>query len=91
MRYDWQSPPRQSLGHMWGQDVRRIGEERRRKHLTREQARVDAKRQAQSSASSHKRAMSEEWDRPPGKALRRVDEENVTMRQDITATSDVSS
>ena len=61
-----------------------------REHLAREQARVDAKRQMQASASSHKRPMSEEWDRLPGKALRRVDED-VTMRHDITATSGASS
>ena len=35
--------------------------------------------------------MSEEWDRPPEKVLRRMDEEDVTMRQDITATSGASS
>ena len=61
-----------------------------REHLAREQARVDAKRQTQASASSHKRAMSKEWDRLPGKALRSVDEEDVTMRHDITATSGAS-
>ena len=62
-----------------------------REHLAREQARVDAKRQTQAPASSHKRPMSEEWDRLPGKALRRVDGEDATMRHDITATSGVSS
>ena len=62
-----------------------------REHLAREQARVDAKRQTQASASNHKRAMSEEWDRQAGKALRRVDEEDATMRHDITATSGASS
>ena len=61
-----------------------------REHLAREQARVDAKRQTQASAASHKRAMSEEWDRLPGKALRRV-EEDVTMRHDTTAASGASS
>ena len=58
-----------------------------REHLAREQARVDAKRQTQAFSSSHKRPMSEEWDRLPGKAFRRVDEEDVTMRHDITAKS----
>ena len=58
-----------------------------REYLAREQARVDARKQAQSSTSSHKRAVSEEWDHPPDKLLRRVDGEDVTMRQDITATS----
>ena len=33
-----------------------------REHLAREQARADAKRQTQASASKHKRAMSEKWD-----------------------------
>ena len=61
------------------------------KHLAREQARVDAKRQTQASASSHKRPMSEEWDRLPGNALRRVDGEDATLRHDITATSGASS
>ena len=54
-----------------------------------EQARVDAREQAQSSTSSHKRAVSEEWDRPPEQVRRRMDE--VTMRRDITATSGASS
>ena len=61
-----------------------------REHLAREQARVDAKRHTQASSSSHKRPMSEEWDRLPGKALRGV-EEDVTMRHDITAASGASS
>ena len=60
-------------------------------HLAREQARVDAKWQTQASASNHKRAMSEKWDGQPGRALRRVDEEDATMRHDITATSGASS
>ena len=38
-----------------------------REYLAREQARVDARKQAQSSTSSHKRSVSEEWDRPPEK------------------------
>ena len=41
--------------------------------------------------SSHKRAVSEEWDRPPKKVFQRMDEEDVTMRQDITTTSGASS
>ena len=36
-----------------------------REHLAREQARADARKQEQSSSSSHKRAVSKEWDRPP--------------------------
>ena len=56
----------------------------------REQARVDARKQAQSSTSSHKRAVSEEWDRPPEKFWR-MGEEDATMKQDITATSGASS
>ena len=62
-----------------------------REHPAREQARVDAKRKAQSTSPSHQRAMSEEWDRPPEKVLRRVDEEDVTWRQDVTATGGASS
>ena len=62
-----------------------------REHLAREEARVDAKRQTQASSASHKRPMSEEWDRLPGKVLRRVDVEDVTMRHDITAASGASS
>ena len=58
--------------------------------LAREQARVDARKQEQSSSSSHKRAVSEEWDRPPEKFWR-MGEEDVTMKQDITATSGASS
>ena len=61
-----------------------------REYLAREQARVDARKRAQSSTSSHKGAVSEEWDRPPEKVLRRMDEEDVTIRQDITATSGAS-
>ena len=38
-----------------------------REYLAREQARVDARKQEQSSSSSHKHAVSEEWDRPPEK------------------------
>ena len=58
-----------------------------REYLAGEQARVDATKHAQSSSSSHKRAVSEEWDRPPEKVLRRMGEEDVTKRQDITASS----
>ena len=36
-----------------------------REYLAREQARVDARKQEQSSKSSHKRVVLEEWDRPP--------------------------
>ena len=61
-----------------------------REHLAREQARVDARKQEQSSSSSHKRAVSEEWDRPPEKFWR-MGEQDVTMKQDITATSGASS
>ena len=61
-----------------------------REHFAREQARVDARKQEHSSSSSHKRAVSEEWDRPPEKFWR-MDEEDVTMKQDITATSGASS
>ena len=61
-----------------------------REYLAREQARVDARKQEQSSSSSHKRAVSEEWDRPPEKFWR-MGEEDVTMKQDITATSGASS
>ena len=39
-------------------------------YLAREQARVDARKQEQPSSSSHKRAVSEEWDRPPEKFWR---------------------
>ena len=42
------------------------------------------------SSLSHKRAVSEEWDRPPEKFWR-MGEEDVTMKQDITATSGASS
>ena len=61
-----------------------------REYLAREQARVDARKQEQPSSSSHKRAVSEEWDRPPEKFWR-MGEEDVTMKQDITATSGASS
>ena len=59
-----------------------------RDYLAKEEARVDARKQEQSS--SHKRAVSEEWDRPPNKFWQ-MGEEDVTMRQDITATNDASS
>ena len=61
-----------------------------REYLAREQARVDARKQEQPSSSSHKRAVSEEWDRPPERFWR-MGEEDVTMKQDITATSGASS
>ena len=64
-----------------------------REYLAREQAeqaRVDTRKQEQPSSSSHKRAVSEEWDRPPEKFWR-MGEENVTLRQDITATGGASS
>ena len=61
-----------------------------REYLAREQARVDARKQEQPSSSSDKRAVSEEWDRPPEKFWR-MGEEDVTMKQDITATSGASS
>ena len=61
-----------------------------REYLAREQARVDARKQEQPSSSSHKRAVSEEWDRPPEKFWR-MGEEDVTMKQDITAASGASS
>ena len=57
-----------------------------REYFAREQALVDARKQEQSSSSSHKRAVPEEWDRPPEKFWR-MGEEDVTMKQDITATS----
>ena len=38
------------------------------------------------SSSRHKRAVPEEWDHPPEKFWR-IGEEDVTTRQDITATS----
>ena len=59
-----------------------------REYLAREQARVDARKQEQSS--SHKRAVSDEWDRPPEKFWR-MGEEDVTTRRDVTATSGASS
>ena len=40
-----------------------------RQYLAREQAPVDARKQEQSSSSSHKRAVSEQWDCPPEKIL----------------------
>ena len=61
-----------------------------REYLAREQARVDARKQEQPSSSSHKRAVSEERDRPPEKFWR-MGEEDVTMKQDTTATSGASS
>ena len=64
--------------------------EEEREYLATEQARVDAWKQEQPSSSSHKRAVSEEWDRSPEKFWR-MGEEDVTMRQDITATSGASS
>ena len=51
---------------------------------------MDAMKQEQPSSSSQKRAVSEEWDRPPEKFWR-MGEEDVTMKQDITATSGASS
>ena len=61
-----------------------------REYLAKEQARVDARKQEQPSSSTHKRAVSEEWDRPPEKFWR-MGEEDVTMRQDITASSSSAS
>ena len=61
-----------------------------REYLAREPARVDATKQEQSSSSSHKRAVSEEWDRPPEKFWR-MGEEDVTVSQDVTATGGPSS
>ena len=61
-----------------------------REYLAREQARVDARKQEQPSSSSHKRAVSEEWDGPPEKFWG-LGEEDATMKQDITATSGASS
>ena len=81
----WQSSPSQSLGHV--QNWRRV---KGAEYLAREQARVDARKQEQPSSSSQKRAVSEEWDRPPEKFWRKG-EEDVTMKQDITATSGASS
>ena len=57
-----------------------------REYLAREQTRVDARKQAQSSSPSHKRDVSGEWDRPPEKFWR-MGEKDVTLRQDIAATS----
>ena len=51
---------------------------------------MDARKQEQPSSSSHKRAVSEERDRPPEKFWR-MGEEDVAMRQDVTATSGASS
>ena len=45
-----------------------------REYLAREQARVDARKQKQPSSSSHKRAMSEDWDCPPEKFWRMGEE-----------------
>ena len=61
-----------------------------REYLAKEQACLDARKQEQPSSSTHYRAVSEEWDRPPEKFWR-MGEEDVTMRQDITATSGASS
>ena len=61
-----------------------------REYLAREQARVDAGKQEQPSSSSQKSAVSEDWDRPPEKFWR-MGEEDVRMKQDITATSGASS
>ena len=61
-----------------------------REYLAREQARVDTKKQEQPSSSSHKRAVLEEWDRPPEKFWR-MGEVDVTMKQDITDTNGASS
>ena len=92
MCHDWQSSPSQSLGHMQRERERAELEksEEGREYLAKEQARVDARKQEQPSSSSHKRAVSEEWDRPPEKFWR-MGEEDVTMKQDITATSGASS
>ena len=57
-----------------------------REYLAREQARLDARKLEQPSSSSPKRDVSEEWDRPPEKCWR-MGEEDVAMKQDITATS----
>ena len=59
-----------------------------RGYLAKEQARVDARKQEQSSSSSHKRA--KEWDRPPEKFWP-MGEEDVTMKQDFTATCGATS
>ena len=61
MRYDWQSPPSQSLRTHVGTGCA-------------QQARVDAKRQTQASASNHKRAMSEKRDQEKrcGELMRRM-------------------
>ena len=61
-----------------------------REYLAKEQARVNARKQEQPSSSSHKRTVSEEWDHPP-ENFWRTGEADVTMRQDITATSGASS
>ena len=55
--------------------------------LAREQARVDARKQEQPSSSSHKRAVSEEWDT---RKFLRMGEEDV-VRQDVTGTNCASS
>ena len=69
MCHDWHSSPSQSLGHMQGQDARRLEKsEEGREYLAREQARVDARKQAQSSTSSHKRDVSEEMESPTRKS-----------------------
>ena len=61
-----------------------------REYLAREQARVNARKQEQPPSSSHKRAVSEEGDRPPENFWRRG-QEDVTLKQDVTATSGASS
>ena len=61
-----------------------------REYLARERARVDARKQEEPSSSSQKRAVSEKWDRPPEKFWL-INEEGVTERQDVTATSGASS
>ena len=58
--------------------------------LPENKARVDARKHEQSSSSSNKRAVSEEWDRTPEESWR-MGKEDVTMKQDITATSGASS
>ena len=68
----------------------RMRAELEKEYLSRELARVDARKQEQPSSSSHNRAVSEEWDRSP-ENFWRMGEEDVTMRQDITATSGSSS
>ena len=91
MCHDWQSSPSQSLGHTQEQDAQKEEKRRRKRVLLPENKHVwDARKQEQSSSSSHKRAVSEEWDRPPEKFWR-MDEWDVTLRQDVTATRGASS